>query len=238
MLSENVTKSYRKCNSIILFIFLLCSEFFDIETVISEINHKATNYTDVEAVKNIATFELVFNRYVSRLYKAATRYMNTDDAKDLVQDLMMETWNKRDRLRGNTQGSLQNYLFIRLKFKILDFYSKKTEQTLWEEALPELIKLAKTHVHEEAIVKELNKIIRDTMLEMSPSELVVFRLRWEKQLSVKETANMLNISTKSVMNRLNLAMKTVRNNVKNYYNEDLATEYRTIVLAIMVSLIS
>ncbi|WP_019540432.1 RNA polymerase sigma factor [Proteiniphilum acetatigenes] len=191
--------------------------------------------TDVEALRNKSWFQIIFTRYAGRLYRTATRYMNTDNAKDIVQELMIETWNKRNFLTGSADGCLQNYLFIRLKYKIIDFYSKKPEQVLWEEALPELIHLSATYAHEETILKELKRIIDFTIREMRPSEREVFRLRWEQQLSVQETAKSLDISPKSVMNRFATAMKMVRENVLEYYNEEPAAEYQLAILTLIIS---
>lgn len=176
--------------------------------------------SDREALQNKSQFQLIFQRYAGNLYKTATHYVNRDDAKDIVQDLMIETWNKRDTLTGNAAGSIKNYLFIRLKFRILDFYSKKPEHILWEETLPELVQLSMSNVYDKTILKELEQIIADSMREMKPSELEVFSLRWEQQLSVQDTAHALGISSKSVINRFSSAMKTVRENVMEYYNDN------------------
>jgi RNA polymerase sigma-70 factor (ECF subfamily) len=176
--------------------------------------------SDREALQNKSQFQLIFQRYAGNLYKTATHYVNRDDAKDIVQDLMIETWNKRDTLTGNAAGSIKNYLFIRLKFRILDFYSKKPEHILWEEALPELVQLSMSNAYDKTILKELEQIIVDSMREMKPSELDVFSLRWEQQLSVQDTAHTLGITSKSVINRFSSAMKTVRENVMEYYNDD------------------
>lgn len=195
--------------------------------------------TDIEALCNKSRFQIIFTRYTGHLYKTAAQYMNREDAQDIVQELMIETWNKRDSLTGNADGCLQNYLFIRLRYKILDFYSKKSEHVLWEEALPELIHLSTNYAHEETILKELERIIACTVQEMRPSEREVFRLRWEQQLSVQETAKYLDISSKSVVNRFAAAMKMVRENVSEYYNEEPAVEYQlTILMLIFAKIIT
>jgi RNA polymerase sigma-70 factor (ECF subfamily) len=192
--------------------------------------------SDIEAAKQEGTFEILFKRYSARLYRTATRHLGIDDAKDIVQELMIEAWNKRFTLRGNAEGSLKNYLFIRLKFMIIDHYSRKPEQVLWEEALPELMAMTENLVDEQVIVQELEQIITDTLQEMSPAERHVFSLRWKQQLSVTETAKVLQISPKSVMNRFNLALNIVRNNIKKYYHEEeVATKYQLVLLMIFLS---
>lgn len=157
--------------------------------------------------------------------------MRKEDAEDIVQELMIETWNKRESLTGNADGSLQNYLFIRLKYKILDYYSKKPEQVLWDEALPELIHLSTNDVHQETILNELKQIISSTIQEMRPSEREVFLLRWEQQLSVQKTAKKLNISPKSTVNRFAIAMKMIRKNILKYY---ASAEYQLILLLLVI----
>jgi RNA polymerase sigma-70 factor (ECF subfamily) len=202
--------------------------------MIVEIN-TSKNISDREALQNKSLFQLIFQRYAGSLYKTATHYVNRDDAKDIVQDLMIETWNKRDSLTGNAAGSIKNYLFIRLKFRILDFYSKRPEHILWEEALPELVQLSMNEEYDTTILKELEQIIADSMQEMKPSELEVFRLRWEQQLSVQDTAHTLGISSKSVINRFSSAIKTVRENVIEYYNDEPLAEYQLTLLILIFS---
>lgn len=200
--------------------------FFDINTTKS--------ITDIEALGNKSLFQIIYIRYAARLYKTASRYMSKDDAEDIIQELMIETWHKKDSLKGNADGCLQNYLFIRLKYKILDFYSKKPEHILWEDALPDLIQLATHQTHEKIIIKELEKVIADTVREMRPSDREVFRLRWEQQFSVQETAKYLGISPKSVINRFAIAIKMVRKNVSKYYNDESIIEYQFILLLLIL----
>lgn len=147
---------------------------------------------------------------------------------------MIETWNKREDIRGNAEGSIKNYLYIRLKFKIIDFFSQKPNHILWEEALPELMQISINEEHNLTLINELNKIISDSLNEMTPSELEVFNLRWEKQLSVEDTSKALSISSKSVINRFSTAMKTVRKNVTAYYNQESVAGYQITILALIV----
>ena len=190
--------------------------------------------TDIEALRNRSQFKVVFDRYATSLYLSASKHLGKDDAKDIVQELMIETWNKREDIRGNAEGSIKNYLFIRLKFKIIDFFSQKPNHILWEEALPELMQISINEEHNLTLINELNKIISDSLNEMTPSELEVFKLRWEKQLSVEDTSKALSISSKSVMNRFSTAMKTVRKNVTAYYNEESVAGYQITILELIV----
>lgn len=183
------------------------------------------NITDIEALSDQIRFQVIFSRYAKRLYHSATRYVNTDDAQDIVQELMIEVWDKRDSLTGNDKGSLNNYLHMRLKFKVFDHYKKKPDQVYWDDALPEIMGLATNHVYEKTRMKELNRVVAKTMSEMRPSEREVFRLRWAEQFTVQETATSLGISSKSVMNRLSNALKQVREKVFEYYNEEPIPEY-------------
>lgn len=191
--------------------------------------------TDIEALRNESLFNVVFSRYAGDLYIKAAQYLNQDDAKDLAQELLIEIWNKRMSIIGNSEGSIRGYISIRLKYKILDHYSKQSERVLWEEALPELMEMATNTTHETTLQKELYAIIEETTHEMNPSELAVFRLRWEQQLSVLETANTLGISKKSVMNRFASAMKKIRTQTVGYYNESPVAEYQLTVLTLVLS---
>lgn len=189
------------------------------------------NISDIKALKDRSQFKIIFDRYAEILYLSASKHVDKNDAKDIVQELMIETWKKRENITGNAEGCIKNYLFIRLKFKIIDFFSQQPQHVLWEDALPELIQLSMNEEHDAIIIDELNKIIAESLKEMTPSELDVFKLRWEKQLSVEDTSKTLTISSKSVMNRFSTAMKTVRKNVSAYYNEEPVAGYLPAILA-------
>jgi|SRR5690554_2033770 len=201
--------------------------------MIIALNNKK-DITDIEALRSRSQFKIVFDRYATSLYLSASKHVGKDNAEDIVQELMIETWKKRENIKGNSEGSIKNYLFIRLKFKIIDFFSQKPDHILWEDALPEIIQLSMNEEHDTTLLNELNKIISDSMDEMTPSELIVFKLRWEKQLSVKDTSKVLSVSSKSVMNRFSTAMKTVRQNVSSYYNEDSVAGYQLTIIALII----
>lgn len=183
-------------------------------------------------------FRILFDRYWDILYTQAIQHVDEEDAKDILQELMLEVWNNRFRLKTDVSGTLKGYLFTLLKYRIIDFANARPDNVFWDDLIPQLLHLVENNVYDDIIVKELLAIIDNTLQAMSPSEQEVFRLRWQENYSVEATAEMLNISTQSVMNRLNKALKLVRHNVREYYGNTLSSSSLSLLLVIVTGSIS
>lgn len=184
----------------------------------------------------ISSFSNIFHRYWDDLYTLAVQYVKEDDAKDVVQELMIEAWSKHDSLHTDESGSLRGYLFSLLKYRIIDFVNARPNHVFWNDLIPQMAALVESHdLFEDTTVKELQDIINETLAQLRPSELNVFRLRWEQNYSVDDTAKALGISRQSVMNRFNLALKAVRNNINGYYKGEVAAKYQSLLLMLFLS---
>jgi RNA polymerase sigma-70 factor (ECF subfamily) len=197
--------------------------------------------TDKEILLNCsqgdaASFRTLFDRYWDSLYALSVKFVGENDAKDVVQELMIEVWKKHQTLHTDKNGSLKGYLFSLLKYRIIDFVNARPNHLFWDDIVPQMTALIdRQDLFEEAVVRELQQIIDQTLSELRPSELDVFRLRWEQNLSVDITAHILGISSQSVMNRLHNALKTIRGNVYAYYEDEMSAKYQLVLLMFFLS---
>lgn len=72
-------------------------------------------------------FDRVYLLYFSRMFRFAKEYVIQDeDAENIVQDVFLMLWEKKDQIRIDT--NLAGYLFTLTKYKSLDFLRHKVIQ--------------------------------------------------------------------------------------------------------------
>src|ERR1700744_3531502 len=69
-------------------------------------------------------FDVLFNRYFPKLYKYACYHVDdTQLAEELVMDLMIWLWNKRETL--DIKGEFSAYLFKAMKNSVYNHFRRK-----------------------------------------------------------------------------------------------------------------
>jgi len=159
-------------------------------------------------------FEMLFHQYYGHLCSFATKIIHDDDsAEEIVQDLFVKFWEKREQISIET--SLKDYLFRSVKNLCLNF-----------------IQHNKTKIHHAQIVlSEVESIFSDDdnypemdlafKIEESINSLPekrkeIFRLSRQDGLKYHEIAEKLNISIKTVETQMSLAIKTLREKLRKY----------------------
>lgn len=128
-------------------------------------------------------------------------------AKDILQNVFMKIWEKREQLIITT--SLKNYLYKSAYHQFVNHYKKENSLIKLEKKYHEsLERLAKDHENE-----HLEKIILEIYNEidkLSPKCKEVFLLSRKEGLTNKEIAQYLNISLKTVEAQISKAFKVLR----------------------------
>ena len=178
--------------------------------------------------ENISAFKTLYNRYWEPLYLRAAKRVGTDDAKDLVQEVMTGLWLRRMSVVADGNGDLGRYLFTALKYRIISYFTDRSEKIKRSELFdlpPDVVseKLLETKQLEEFIESEINQL---------PFRMQqIFRLSRENDLSVSQIAQKLQISEQTVKNQLTEALKRLRNAIRSRR----ATDNELIIVAILSS---
>lgn len=154
-------------------------------------------------------FRMLFDRYWEGLYLFAwKRLKSRQDAEDVVQHVFMKIWEHRST--RNVQLSLQAYLYRSVYYEVIaalkniaagsEELSVVTEQTL-----PVF-----SNVLEKLTVDELNEIISKAINELPARMQLIFKLSREEDYSIKEIAELLQLSEQTVKNQLTLALARLR----------------------------
>ena len=176
-----------------------------------------TDYELLELLKQSDTnaFNILYNRYWKLLFIAAhTRLGDEDAAKDIVQNLLIEVWQKRNELQINT--SLSQFLFGAVKLKILQYFrSEAIKQSAIEKALERIGELSYAAENLSGYL-DLEKIVSDEVEVMPVNMKRSFLLRTESY-SVKEIAENLNLAEQTVSNNITEALKRLKRRLKVEY---------------------
>jgi RNA polymerase sigma-70 factor (ECF subfamily) len=172
-------------------------------------------------------FNEIYERYWLQLYTAARKRLNSaDDAKDIVQDLFVSLWLKRQSLVINTR--LSSYLFTAVKYRVINHIEANMVKADYLSSLDRAIAEYDNSTHDIIISRDLERHLDCGIEKLSPKMKVVFELSRREHLSVNEIAGRLNLSEQTVKNQITKAMKILRLHVS-----DISA---TIVLLLLISL--
>ena len=155
------------------------------------------------------TFEELFRSYFTPLCSFAQKYVgDIDEAKDIVHNVFINLWNKREDIDLNT--SLKSYLFqgvynrslnyIRDHKKLVRFDTPQTEAELGQYVE------SRDHLESSETENRINRALDD----LPDKCREIFLMNRFDGLKYREIAEKLNISIKTVETQMSRALKTLR----------------------------
>ncbi len=181
-------------------------------------------YSDVQLVELLKTgddgaFTALYDRYWEKLLaRAILRLKSTEDAKEVVQDVFIRLWNRREIL--TIQNSFYTYIAAALKYEIIRRLAERKKRHSDVTGLIEDAGVLKVQDH--ATQHQLDFHDLQQRLEASIQQLpekcrLVFRLSREKGLSEKEIAEALQISPKTVQGHITHAINSLRSSLNSFF---------------------
>lgn len=200
-------------------------------------------YTDKEIIEKILDgqvplFEILIRRNNPFLYKVGRSYnFNLEDTQDLMQDTFIDAY--RNLSKFQQRSSFKTWIIkIMLNncFRKQQKFSYKKEEVceIKEESIPMFTLVNQGNTNHQIMNKELNNIIENAIQKVPSDYRIVFSLREINGLSIKETAETLNISESNVKVRLNRAKAMLRKEVEKYYTMEDIFEFNLIYCNKMV----
>lgn len=168
-------------------------------------------YTD--SIQN--DFDRIYLRYFYRLHRFAKEYVMSDaDAENIVQDVFLLLWEKRDVL--NVEISLTAYLFSLVKNKCIDHLRHKVVAHEYEQELT--LKLASLEEINRAFAsdEEIEQFLTNAINKLPERCREIFIKSRIEGKKYREIAEELNISVNTVENQMSIALKKLRVELKDY----------------------
>lgn len=176
---------------------LLMKENEHIEKLLQQISL----YNSQEAYKEL------FVRLHRPLYQFAYGILKSrDDAEEVVSDVFISVWEKRDRLPGI--GSPLMYLYTAVKNRALNSIARQKRQQALD-AGEWLVPLNSVYFEPEKlmITEEIMQKIRKSVQELPTRCRLIFKLIKEDGLKYKEVAELLHVSVKTIEAQMAIAIR-------------------------------
>ncbi|MEW6535387.1 MAG: sigma-70 family RNA polymerase sigma factor [Candidatus Auribacterota bacterium] len=170
----------------------------------------------------IEAFDQIVRRYESKVLGVLYGMMrNSDDARDVAQDVFVKAYKSVDKFRGDSK--LYTWLYRITVNMAIDYMRKKQKKAKVEyndevkisddnPAVPvDRISPSKTVQN-----KELRTKLQEAIEQLPEEQKSTFVLREMQDMSYQEIAGVMNCSVGTVMSRLFYARKKVRDMIKPY----------------------
>ena len=158
-------------------------------------------------------FDTLFRRYYPMLCAYGHRFVELEDAEEIVEDSLLWIWENRETLV--IESSLNSYLFKmvyrRALNKLAHIDATQRADTRFYEEMQEM--LQDTDYYQ---IEELAKRIEDAVAALPESYREAFVMHRFRDMSYKEIAETLGVSPKTIDYRIQQALKQLRLDLKDY----------------------
>lgn len=177
-------------------------------------------HTDKDLLERIQqddkkALEILFKTYYSPLCRfAKTILKNSEQAEDVVQEVFLKIWDKRNSIDPNP--SFKAYLYMAVRNHSLNLL-KINERKYWlDDDLENYEILSNNEVQAQLEAKELSQKINEVIESLPEKCKLTFKLSRFENLSYKEIAEAMGLSVKTVENQMGKALALLRKEVSPY----------------------
>lgn len=162
------------------------------------------------------SFKLIMNKWYSKLFNFANGYLKDEEtAREVVQDVFLQLWDKRNKLTEDT--NLNAYLFSLTRNRSIDVIRRerlmlqfRTDKQAEYSALTESFHALSDPILDHIFASELQTEI-DQIINSLPEQCrKVFLLSRNNGLKNREISEVLDLSQKTVESHISKALKTLR----------------------------
>lgn len=178
-------------------------------------------HTDEQLLQQMAAgerqaFTLLYRRYWEDLFVTAAKTLRgKEEAADVVQDVFLSLWNRRNEL--DIKGSLAAYLHTSVRYKCIHYIEKNiTRRDYLVHFAEVIIKSVSSNAEINLQVKEIEHTVNKTIAGMPPKMQEVYKLSRNEHLSHKEIAENMSISVETVKKHIHHALHLIRRDLLPY----------------------
>ncbi|WP_270090434.1 RNA polymerase sigma factor [Sphingobacterium sp. SYP-B4668] len=163
-----------------------------------------------------AAFMQIYERYQTPLYLFACNLVKNEDlAADLVQDIMMSLWEKRESTA--LKSSLESYLFSALRYRFFDWIDRQKVRQDYMIRFQAFLDRSEWQTDNVVAEREVLQMVEEQIEKLPQKMKIVFLLNYREHLTTAEIAAKLNISKKTVQNQINNANHILRKQLGKFF---------------------
>ena len=153
------------------------------------------------------SYEILFRRYYPILLSYAGHFLDVEDAKNIVQDVMLYLWENR---QTTDVHSVRSYLFTSVRNRCLTALNHKMIQKRVHEDIRIRINTYASAIQDIDLMNELAQRLEAALAEMPFEYREPFEMNRFRNKSYKEIADIMNISPKTVAYRISRVLSELR----------------------------
>lgn len=158
-------------------------------------------------------FQQEFSHYYEPLCNYAYTILKEAHAcEDIVQDIFMHVWEKKQNLVGDT--GLRYYLFTAVRNNCLTWLQRNKRSMVTPLTGQEPQQAAPDQYATEKVETDFNSLLQSALEKLPPKCREVFLLSRMGRLTYQEIAETQGISIKTVENQMGKALKIMRNFIR------------------------
>ncbi len=159
-------------------------------------------------------FEALYNRYWEKFYTLCYWHLlEQETAKDIVQELFIDLWDKRDKI--DIRETAEGYLKVAVRNRVLNHIrSVNTKRKHYDAARSAIEK--ETHSEDLNNERELRRLYQEEIGKLPPRMKEIYLLNKEQGMSIAQVADQLSLSEQTVKNQLGNALKKIRGGLEHY----------------------
>ena len=160
-------------------------------------------------------FEQLYRKYWRRLFDSAyKRLLLREETEEIVQDLFVNIWVKRETLLITT--TLEQYLYGALRYSIYNFIRSSRIRETYLNSLLHTTDIDKSYIEDGIYYEELSRAL-DSCIESMPEKFKnVYILSRKQNLTYKEISQHLDIPLDTVEKHMGRALKILRESLKDF----------------------
>lgn len=172
----------------------------------------------VERIRSgdVEAFEVIFQRLAPGLRAFVLRHVDSEEqAEDVVQDLFLTLWRRRERL--DLRVSLVTYLYTAARNRALTHLRHQQVVQRWERTRTRLAATMSSPPEEAVLEAELARGVEEAITRLPDRTRLVFTMSRQQQMTYSQIAEALGVSVKTVETQMGRALRLMRNYLSTFF---------------------
>ena len=158
---------------------------------------------------NEISFRTLFEHYSGNIYASALTFTKSPDAaKEMVQEVFLKVWLKREALLSIE--SFDDYIFIIARNIIFNYFRKQKRTETFKQHLQRYFEDIKESPEDLLIQKQNEALLHQAIEQLPAQQRNIYTLRRIQGLSIEEIANTLGLSKNTIRNHINAALHAIQ----------------------------
>lgn len=152
-------------------------------------------------------FDILYDKYWNQVFNAAYKRLNdAEHAQDIAQDVFIQLW-----IRGSKSPieNLPAYLFVAARNSVFKHLEKEGKYTAMP-AVASQIESPLDRADADLLYDEFLKAFNELVEALPQQQRIIFKMRFDQDMTSQQIADELQISPKTVRNQLGKALATLR----------------------------